>query len=369
MPGVPALTHGVTEGNGAYNRHSALQAGAATLASPLLEKAVQSMELDPEEQPIVIADYGSSQGKNSLIPVRSAIRSLRRRIGARRAISVFHVDLPANDFSTLFAVLNADPDRYVLDEPNVFPAAIGRSFYGSVLPPGSVHLGWSSYAVQWLSHVPTLIPGHFFPAHSTGKARSEFERQAAEDWEAFLSLRSRELRPGGRLVVVVPGLADDGSTGFNHLVDEANAVLKEMVDDSLITADERLRMTLGVYPRRKRDLLAPFSKTGKFEQLTAEVCEMSQHPDASWLECERDGDKATLITKHVLFARSILLPSLASALAQVRAGDTEAIGVFGDQLEERLKRRLANRPAATHSFVQTIVLAKDGLDVSKEGVL
>ena len=201
------MTHGIMEGNGAYNRHSALPAGGAALALPLLEKAVQSLELDGGEQPIVIADYGSSQGRNSLLPVRSAIRVLRRRIGTHRAVSVFHVDLPANDFSTLFAVLNTDQDRYVLDEPNVFPAAIGRSFYGSVLPPGSVHLGWSSYAAMWLSQIPTLIPGHFFPAHSAGTIRSEFDRQGAKDWEAFLSLRAKELRPGGRLVVV-PQLLD-----------------------------------------------------------------------------------------------------------------------------------------------------------------
>jgi hypothetical protein len=61
-------------------------------------------------------------------------------------MSVFHVDQPSNDFNALFEVLDVDPDRYVLDEPNVFPAAIGRSFYESVLPPGSVHLGWCSYA-------------------------------------------------------------------------------------------------------------------------------------------------------------------------------------------------------------------------------
>ena len=88
---------------------------------------------------------------------------------------------------------------------------------------------------------------------------------------------------------------------------------------------------------------------------------MSQHPDAAWVEYERDRDTAALIAQHVLFVRSILVPSLASALARVRAGNSEAIGVFGDQLEQRLKRRLANRPAATHSFVQTIVLAKEGV--------
>src|SRR6516162_465277 len=88
------------------------------------------------------------------------------------------------------------PDRYILDDPNVFPTAIGRSFYESVLPPSSVHLGWSSYAAVWLSRVPTLIPGHFIALASTGPVRAEFDRQAAKDWEVFLSLRARELRPG-----------------------------------------------------------------------------------------------------------------------------------------------------------------------------
>ena len=58
-----------------------------------------------------------------------------------------------------------------------------------------MHLGWSSYAAVWLSRVPALIPGHFISIRSTGAVRAEFERQAAQDWEAFLTLRARELRP------------------------------------------------------------------------------------------------------------------------------------------------------------------------------
>jgi hypothetical protein len=82
---------------------------------------------------------------------------------------VFHVDQPANDFNTLFEVLGTDPDRYGLGEPNVFPCAIGRSFYERVLPPESVHLGWSSYAAMWLSRIPTLIPGRLMPLRSAGR--------------------------------------------------------------------------------------------------------------------------------------------------------------------------------------------------------
>ena len=49
----------------------------------------------------MIADYGSSQGKNSLAPMGIAIGNLRPRLGPNRPIFVFHVDQPSNDFNTL----------------------------------------------------------------------------------------------------------------------------------------------------------------------------------------------------------------------------------------------------------------------------
>jgi hypothetical protein len=350
--------HGVMEGKGAYNKYAKLPAGGAALAVPLLEKAVRNIVVDRGDQPIVIADYGSSQGKNSMVPMQVAIRNLRQRLGPNRPICVVHIDQPSNDFNTLFEVLDADPDRYVLDEPNVFPGAIGRSFYESVLPPGSVELGWCSYAAVWLSRVPTFIPDHFVSLRATGRVRAEFERQGAQDWEAFLSLRAIELRPGGRLVVVLPALTDDGLSGFENIMDQANAVLAEMVADGALMAEERARMVLRAYPRRKWDLLAPFARDGHFQHLTVEDFEMSALPDGAWTDYERDGNKEALATKQALFFRSVFMPSLASALDRVRLGDAEALRIFGDRLEAGLKRRLASQPAAMHSFVQTIVLAR-----------
>lgn len=351
--------HGVMEGHGSYNRHAKLPAVGAALALPLLEKAVEDIQLDASEQPVVIADYGSSQGKNSMVPMRITIQGLRKRIGKDRPISVFHVDQPSNDFASLFAILDADPSRYVVDEPNVFPAAIGRSFYEQVLPPHSVHLGWSSYAALWLSRVPTLIPGHFLSPYSTGKERSEFERQGAKDWETFLSHRAQELRPGGRLVVALPALQENGSTGLEPIFDAANVVLGEMVADGTITREERTRMSLGAYPRRSSQLLAPFEGSGRFKGLVVEEFEMLEFVDAAWADYQRDKNKGALATKHALFFRSIFVPSLASALSRVRAGDTEALSDFGDQMEQRLKQRLASQAtAATNSFVHIVVFAK-----------
>ena len=350
--------HGVMEGEGAYNRYAKLPAGGAHYAVPLLEKAVQRVELDGCGQSVVIADYGSSQGKNSMVPMQIAIRNLRQRVDPDRPICVFHIDQPSNDFNSLFEVLDADQDRYVLGEPNVFPCAIGRSFYEPVLPPDSVHIGWCSYAAVWLSRVPALIPGHFISAHSTGSVRAEFERQGAHDWEAFLSLRARELRSGGRLIVVLPALADNGTSGFENIMDQANALLAEMVVGGWLTVDERARMTLQAHPRRNGDLLAPFARDGCFQHLTVEDFEMNALPDAAWADFQRDGDHEALANKHALFFRSVFVPSLASALDLVRSGDSEAARIFGDRFEAALKRRLASQPAPMNSFVQTMVLAK-----------
>ena len=104
MSSTPTLAHGVMEGNGSYNRHAKLPAGGAALAVPFLEEALRKMAIAPGDRPVVIADYGSSQGKNSLAPMRVAIENVRPRIGPSRPISVFHIDQSSNDFNTLFAV-------------------------------------------------------------------------------------------------------------------------------------------------------------------------------------------------------------------------------------------------------------------------
>ena len=224
----------VMEGRGFYNNNAAIPAAGGALALPLLEQAARLINIDTGDRPIVIADYGSSEGKNSLAPLRTAIAVLRARAGHRRPIFVYHTDLPANDFSTMFEVLESDPDSYVRGERNLFPSAIGRSFYQSVLPPNHVDLPWSSYAAVWLSRIPRQIPDHFFIPCTTGAVRAQFDRQAALDWETFSHLRASELRPGGRLVVALPSLPDDGSTGLARIMNHANRVLSELVVAGLI---------------------------------------------------------------------------------------------------------------------------------------
>jgi hypothetical protein len=353
---VPAS--GAMEGGGAYNKHAKLQACGSASALPSLERAVEHVALDDGDEPIVIADYGSSQGKNSLAPMRVAAETFRSRVGPDRPILVCHIDLPINDFNALFALLADDPDCYSRPESKVYSCAVGRSFYESVLPPNHVHLGWSSFAANWISRIPTSLRGHIFVPCSTEVERSAFERQAAQDWETYLSLRAKELRPGGRLVAVVPGTGEDGLSGFENIMNYANAVLAEMLEDGAITADEYERMVLGVWPRRRQDLLAPFASDGGFHDLILESCETTPIADAAWADYQRDGKPADLVNKRAAFYRATFAPTLASALRL--AHEPEICRAFSESLEHKLKRRLTHEPAPINSLVVTIVLAKLG---------
>jgi len=351
MTDMPRAATGGMEGDGAYNRHASVQAAGNTLALLHAREAARRVDINPENEPIIIADYGSSQGKNSLAPMRTAIQTLRSRAGTDRPFMVFHVDLAVNDFNTLFRTLDSDPDSYAHDLANVYACGVGRSFYQNVLPPSSVHLGWSAYAVQWLSCIPAVRGDHLWSASLNGSARSIYEQQGAQDWERFLALRARELRPGGRLVVVCPG-AGAGQAIANH----ADTVIAEMVKEGAISATERARMTLAFWMRSESEYVAPFQRDGRFLDLTVEHCESTPQADAAWEQYQRDGDAEALAIKHAAFFRATFLPTLADTLT--RADDPEARRAFGDQLERGLRQRLQREPTSANSRVDTVVIAK-----------
>jgi hypothetical protein len=101
-------------------------------------------------------------------------------------------------------------------------------------------------------------------------------------------LRGRDpQRRGGCLVVSVPGADERGASVFERVLDHANAELATMVDQAAITAEERPRMALNVWPRRTSDLVAPFADGGRFRSLTLKATETRLLPDAAWVAYEK----------------------------------------------------------------------------------
>jgi hypothetical protein len=167
-----------------------------------------------------------------------------------------HTDIPTNDFTALFTLVERSPESY-LHDPGVFALAAGRSFYEPLFPDAYLSLARCSIAVHWLSRVPEPIPGHIYSAFASGPAREALREQSARDWEAFLSHRAAELRPSGGLIVIGGAARDDGSSGAEGLRDMAYGVLEGLVEAGELRADELRRMTIPTWNRTTADFLAP----------------------------------------------------------------------------------------------------------------
>jgi hypothetical protein len=228
------------------------------------------------------------------------------------------------------------------------------------LPPGQVSLGWSSHAVNWLSRVPALIPGHFHSLRAIGAAREAFDAQAVADWHRFLSLRAHELRPTGRLVIVTPSVDETGFNGAELLYDTANDSIAELVAHGTISETERARMVSPGRQRGRDQLLAPFAATGSFVGLTVEHCELCQPPEAAWEAFRAHGDATVLATARAKTVRSIFVPTLTAALdaARTQADRLE----FADALEAAMVSRFTPELHEIKGWFAIMVVARQRAD-------
>lgn len=299
-PATPGTS--VMAGGGWYNDHSAPQHVAGDYGLPLLTRAAESVPLSAERG-VLVADYGSSQGRNSLRPMRVAIDALRARLPSAAPISIVHTDLPDNDFAALFTTLRDDPLSYLRDDPGVFAYAAGRSFYERIFPPARVSLGWTSITVHWLSSVSVAIGRHIFSPLAEPHEREAYARQAEADWRHFLGHRKEELVTGGRLVVVGSGADADGRSGAEGLMEIANAVLLE------------------------------------FE---LEACSESVLPDPLWSSFQQTGDLTAYAAGVAGFLRAFSQPSLFGSIAARRSAQVAA--EIAEQFYARVRDAIARRP-------------------------
>ncbi|MGH3677356.1 MAG: SAM-dependent methyltransferase [Mycobacterium sp.] len=340
-----------------YTAGSRLQAAGLRPAVMLFEQAADVVPLPRAPQPIGIADYGASTGHNSLLPIGAAIAVLRRRTRPDQSILVAHTDVPDNDFTALFRTLAEDPDTYLRGDSATFASAVGRSFYNQILPSNSINLGWSSWAIQWLSKTPAPIPDHVLVAYSSDEGIfAQYAKQAAHDWHEFIAFRGRELRRGGRLVVMTPAVDDEGEFGFRPLFAGILDTLDELRGAGFLTEDEVHRMCIPIVARSAADFFAPFAPSGRFEQLQIDHLEVFDAEDRFWSQYQVDGDATAFGAQWAAFARAAVLPTLASALEGGHADPRRE--QFFDRLEAGVAARLAAAPERIQIQLAHLVLIK-----------
>jgi SAM dependent carboxyl methyltransferase len=340
-----------------FTQSSRLQAAGLAQTIAVFERAAEQVPLPALPQPIVIADYGVANGHNSLRPLSAAIAVLRRRTRHDHPILVAHTDVPDNDFTALFRTLADDPDSYLHTDTTSFASAIGRSFYGQILPSNTVNLGWTSWATHWLSRIPCELPDHVHIAYSNDDAaRAAYAHQAALDWNDFVAFRGRELAPEGRLVILTQAVDEDGTSGFKPMLDAIVAALDDRARDGLLSEGELRRMVIPTFARSEKDFRAPFAPSGRFEGLTIEHLEAFNGEDRFWARFQTDDDAEAFGAQWAAFARAALFPALSAAL-DGGVHDPRAVE-FVQRLETAVAQRLSSAPEPMRIPLASVVLVK-----------
>lgn len=186
--------------SGCYNSNSSSQLSVVLTSKSYIEHAIGVFSAN---SPVtIIADYGAAHGLNSFHAMNMIIESLREKnkVNTSQPILVVHNDLPTNDWSSMFEVLNAG------NSASYYGVVSGRSFYEQCLPDNSLSIGYSSSSLHWLSCKPVNLTNHCCSAYISedDPDRLAFARQSLVDYEHFLEYRSRELVQGGVLILSIP---------------------------------------------------------------------------------------------------------------------------------------------------------------------
>ena len=145
-----------------------------------------------------------------------------------------------------------------------------------------------------------------------------FAKQAAEDWQEFLSMRSRELCPGGRLVVLTMATDDAGDFGYRPLLDAIYATLNDTVDEGLLRAEELRRMAIPTVARSRAQFADPFAKSGRFADLTIERLEIFYGEDRIWAQYETNGECSSVRRAMGRLLACVRVPNSGSPLGRGR---------------------------------------------------
>ena len=298
---------------GYYSQHTKGALHVINRAGVQVLDMLEQMKLNQDDKPFSIVDYGAADGGTSMELMSEVVAAVRAR-KAKKDITVTYTDLPHNDFSALFQLLqdrSYDPNSFLLNYEKVYVMAVGTSFYEQLVPDNSVDIGFSATAMHWLSGVPCQISNHVHAVGAQGEEWRTFRDYALKDWENILLLRARELAPGGILVMANFCIDEQGrylgNTGGQNMFDMFNQLWMEMKESGIITESESQATNFPQFYKTIEQFCAPFEdpnsavrKAGL--ELVSAYTGVTQCPYRS--EFDRVGDANSFADSYVPTLRS-----------------------------------------------------------------
>ncbi|XP_014678020.1 PREDICTED: salicylate carboxymethyltransferase-like [Priapulus caudatus] len=346
------------EGAGCYSDYTLGCFDVIQQASQLCLDAIDSIPFSGTGA-FLLADFAAADGGTSMPLIKLLLDQLRKKHGKKFDIEIIYEDQPSNDWTSLFYRMQGvipKPESYLIAHPDVRVFASGTSFYKQCFSGNSLHFGFSSTGMHWLSKRPCTITG---AVHFTGitvpEEKEKFKRQAAEDWATILVNRAKELQPGGRMVIA------------NFTVDKENQYLgntkrvkcnmfqimtdkwRALVDKGIITAEEFQNTTINNYYRTEKEITAPLTdvespvyKLG-LRLVSIETKVVNCYFHVRWLESGRDDDADAVRAHARSYVRTIRTwsnSSFLSGLSDCRTPEEKAaiVDAFFQSYEDDVAR-------------------------------
>ncbi|XP_061190905.1 uncharacterized protein LOC133199033 isoform X1 [Saccostrea echinata] len=285
------------------------------LLEPCVGPVLKLLRLDSEiDRPINIVDFGTCQGRTSFPFLKILTEQIRIKSQCRE-IAVYLNDQKTNDFNALVRTITefqeevTDPFLRIIINP--------CNAYERCLPASSIDIGVCSLMVHWLS-TPMRVEKQLVYLPSNTDKEEKIEEKAAQDWENFLSLRSREMKKGAVFLVVVLYYSRDL---YEILCDE----FYQLYERNIITKEELSNTTIPIYPyRTETELRAPFDDIG--QQIGIQLLELRKRP----VKFYKDEDVDCL--------RSWMNSSIMAGLCRTRNDEeaNEISNIYFQNLKDRL---------------------------------
>ncbi|KAE8351299.1 S-adenosyl-L-methionine-dependent methyltransferase [Aspergillus coremiiformis] len=253
---VSVPTQTAMRGAGVYNKNSQFQGRA-------VEPCLKFLPVTTSQtgSHVTIADYGCSEGSNSLFFLQKLLPSL----SFHKTATVVFNDTPWNDFNSLSSALYATTLMTANPEaPQVLPLMAPKSYYEQVLPEGSLDIGISTTSLNWLPCLQTV--------RQTPLDETQLSVAAMDDLTCFLRNRHVELRSGGMLLLCIP---IKGEVNLDLTLQALTKAIEEVAGPSAAAV-----YRFPFYTRQAEDVSTVFSKLARDWQIIEQFEQDIEQPAA-----------------------------------------------------------------------------------------